>query len=71
MKASFKQIQSLTRTLTRNEMQQIAGGTNAVAGVCDDWRTKPNVCYNCCITVYSWDYCAGQCPRKGGPKTEA
>jgi len=38
-------------------MKKVMGG-NAEPALCDDWRTKSyDVCYQCCITVYSPDTC--------------
>lgn len=43
--------------LSKAEMKKVMGG-NAEPALCDDWRTKSyDVCYQCCITVYSPDTC--------------
>ena len=48
--------------LSRGEMKKIMAGSGTDSGVCDDWRTKSKeTCYNCCITVYDYSYCATTC----------
>lgn len=50
--------------LSRAEMKKVMGGNDTTPEIvddgfaCEDWKTKPDICYNCCITVHSADDCA-------------
>lgn len=56
-------LKNAENALSRRELKSIMAGSGGGGGMCDDWRRKPaDICYNCCITVYSTSYCAGQCP---------
>ena len=46
--------------LNRTQLKKVLGGVNK-STICNDWRGNPDTCYNCCISVYGWDYCAGEC----------
>jgi len=52
-------VNTIGQVLKRDQMKKILGG---YGGLCDSWATKPSqVCYNCCITVHSLQYCGDQC----------
>lgn len=46
--------------LSRTQLKKVLGGVNK-STICNDWGSNPETCYNCCITVNSWDYCATKC----------
>lgn len=49
-----------SEVLNRAQLKKVLGGAVA-STICNSWRSNPNTCYNCCITVHSMDYCAGVC----------
>lgn len=55
-------IHNIGEVLKRGQMKKILGGYDPESGMCDDWKSKgPDVCYNCCITLYSKPYCSEYC----------
>lgn len=55
-------LKNAENALSREEMKNVFAGREASLGICDDWATKEkSICYNCCITVKSLDFCATKC----------